>query len=267
VGGFDDRGEVVRYDTATKQIVPYLGGISATQIALSKDGQSMAYVSVVDRTLWVSRTNGTGKLQLTFPPRAAALPRWSPDGTKIAFMSAQAGKPWKIFIVSAQGGTPEEVRPQDTAEGDPGWSPDGNRLVFSRLPDNSTGSDIRILDLNTHNVSIIPGSSGWFSPRWFPDGRYIAAMDFARRSTKLLLYDFQTSKWSPWVDDPNGLAYPSWLPDGRSIQYASVSSGGTDEESRATYGGFPAHRQQTGDAFLLSAWDSQRSIQYIPDGE
>ena len=227
VGGFDDRGEVVRYDTANKQIVPYLGGISATQIALSKDGQRMAYVSVVDRTLWVSRTNGADKIQLTSAPRATALPRWSPDGTKVAFMSAKAGKPWKIFIVSAQGGTPEEVLPQDTAEGDPGWSPDGNQLVFSRLPDNSNGSDIRILDLTTRQVSIVPGSSGWFSPRWSPDGRYIAAMDFARRSTKLLLYDFQTGKWSPWVEDPDGIAYPSWLPDGRSIQYANVSSGGS----------------------------------------
>ncbi|HEV2172588.1 MAG TPA: hypothetical protein VGR71_03425, partial [Nitrospira sp.] len=57
--------------------------------------------------------------------------------------------------------------------------------------------------------------------------RYIAAMDFARRSTKLLLYDFQTGKWSQWVEDPDGIAYPSWLPDGRSIQYANVSSGGS----------------------------------------
>jgi len=83
----------------------------------------------------VSRVDGTGKLQLTYPPQQAALPRWSPDGTKIAFMSAQMGKPWKIFVVPAQGGTPEELLPQDAAEGDPVWSPDGSRLVFSRIPD------------------------------------------------------------------------------------------------------------------------------------
>jgi Tol biopolymer transport system component len=221
VGGFDDRGELVRYDMATKQVVPYLGGISAMQIALSKDGKWMAYVSLVDYTLWVSHVDGSGKLQLTYPPKRTALPRLSPDGTKVTFMSAEAGKPWKIFVVSAEGGTPEELLRQDTAEGDPGWSPDGTRLVFSRLPDNANTSDIRIMDLNTRQVSIIPDSAGLFSPRWSPDGRYIAAMDFTRNSTKLYLYDFQAGKWSQWVNDLGGIAYPSWTPDGRFVQYVS----------------------------------------------
>ncbi|HSC56516.1 MAG TPA: hypothetical protein VLC51_04905, partial [Nitrospira sp.] len=133
VGGFDNRGELERYDMAAKQLVPYLGGISATQVAFSKDEKWIAYISLVDNSLWVSRIDGTAKLQLTYPPNQAALPRWSPDGSKVSFMSAQPGKPWKIFVISGQGGTPEELLPQDTSESDPGWSPDGHRLVFSRL--------------------------------------------------------------------------------------------------------------------------------------
>jgi len=223
VGGLENRGELVKFDPITKQIVPYLGGISATQVAFSKDGTWMAYVSVVDYTLWVSRTDGSGKLQLTYPPNSTALPRWSPDGTKIAFMSAQVGKPWKIFTVSAQGGTPEELLPQDAAEGDPQWSPDGTRMVFSRIPDMANASDIRIIDLNTRQVSVVPGSAGLFSPRWSPDGHFLAGMDFARQSTKLSLYDFASGKWSEWVNDANSIEYPAWSPDSQFIYYASGS--------------------------------------------
>ena len=233
VGGYENRGELEKYDIAGKQVVPYLGGISATQVAFSKDEKWIAYVSLVDNTLWVSRIDGSGKLQLTYPPKGTALPSWSPDDTKVAFMSAQIGKPWKIFVVSAQGGTPEEVLPQDAAESDPGWSPDGNRLVFSRLPDTSNASDIRILDLNTRQVLVLPGSSGLFSPRWSPDGRYVAALDFARRSTKLYLYDFHTGKWSQWANDPNGISYPAWNSDGGFIQYAS---GTTPDYNRVKLG-------------------------------
>ena len=222
VGGLENRGELVKFDPVTKQIVPYLGGISATQVAFSKDGMWMAYVSVVDYTLWVSRTDGSGKLQLTYPPNSTALPRWSPDGTKIAFMSAQMGKPWKVFVVSAQGGTPEELLAQDSAEGDPSWSPDGTRMAFSRITDATNTSDIRIVDLNTRQVSVIPGSTGLFSPRWSPDGRFLAGMDFARQSTKLSLYDFATGKWLDWVNDPDGIGYPAWAPESGSIYYADI---------------------------------------------
>lgn len=213
----------MKFDPTIKQIVPYLGGISATQVAFSKDGNWIVYVSLVDYTLWVSRTDGSGKLQLTYPPNRTALPRWSPDGTKIAFMSAQVGKPWKIFTISAQGGTPEELLPQDAAEGDPIWSPDGSKMAFSRIPDTANASDIRIIDLNTHEVSVVQGSTGLFSPRWSPDGRFLAGMNFARRSTKLSLYEFATGKWSDWVSDPGGISYPGWAPDGHFLYYANIT--------------------------------------------
>jgi eukaryotic-like serine/threonine-protein kinase len=225
VGGIDNRGELVKFDPTINQIVPYLGGMSATQVTFSKDGKWIAYVSLVDYTLWISRVDGTGKLQLTYTPNQAALPRWSPDGTKIAFMSAQMGKPWKIFVVPAQGGTAEELLPQDTAEGDPNWSPDGGRLVFSRIPDTTNESDIRLMDLNTRQVSVIPGSTGLFSPRWSPDGRFLVGMNFARRSTQLYLYDFVKRTWTEWANDPGGISYPTWSSDGNFVHYANIFSG------------------------------------------
>ena len=225
VGGYNQKGELERYDAGSKQAVPYLGGISATQVAFSKDGKWIAYINVADNTLWIAKVDGSGKVQLTYPPKASALPRWSPDASKVAFISAELGKPWKAFVVSAQGGTPEELLPADTAEGDPGWSPDGSRILFSRLPDSTNSSDVRILDLATHQANVIPGSTGMFSPRWSPDGRYIAAMDFERNPKNLHVYDFKTGKWSDWVKDPDGIAYPSWTADGQAVIYGSSSPG------------------------------------------
>ncbi|PYQ39945.1 MAG: hypothetical protein DMG99_15085 [Acidobacteria bacterium] len=223
VGGYNQKGEIVRYDPASKQMVPYLGGISATQVAFSKDGKSIAYINVADDTLWTAKADGTSKVQLTYPPKRSALPRWSPDGSKIAFISAELGKPWKAFIISAQGGTSQELLPADTAESDPAWSPDGKRLVFSRLPDTANNSDIRILDLSTHQVSTFPDSTGMFSPRWSPDGRHLAALDFMRNSKVLHLFDFQSGKWSEWAKDPDGIGYPAWTTDGQSIVYVNRS--------------------------------------------
>jgi eukaryotic-like serine/threonine-protein kinase len=223
VGGYNQKGQIVRYDPASKQIVPYLGGISATHVAFSKDGKSIAYINVADDTLWTAKVDGTEKVQLTYPPKRSALPRWSPDGSKIAFISAELGRPWKAFIISAQGGTPQELLPSDTAESDPAWSPDGTRFVFSRLPDTANNSDIRILDLNTHQVSTFPDSTGMFSPRWSPDGRHLAALDFMRNSKVLHLFDFQSGKWSEWAKDPDGIGYPAWTTDGQSIVYVNRS--------------------------------------------
>ena len=49
-------------------------------------------------------------------------------------------------------------------------------------------------------------------------------MNFVRRSTKLSLYEFAAGKWSDWANDADGIAYPTWGPDGRSIYYAGVNA-------------------------------------------
>ena len=129
--GVQRRGELLRFDTKSKQFMPYLSGISADTVDFSKDGQWVTYVAVPDGTLWRSKTDGTEKLQLTFPPVTAYLPRWSPEGKRIAFQGLSTGKSWAMYIVSADGGDLHEIRPWP---GDPGWSPDGSSMVFSTAP-------------------------------------------------------------------------------------------------------------------------------------
>jgi Tol biopolymer transport system component len=176
IGGLP-RGQLARYDSRSQQFVPYLSGISAEGVDFSRDGAWVAYVAIPEGTLWRCKVDGSEQLQLSFPPMQAALPRWSPDGKRIAFMGA--AQTVKIYSVSPEGGSPEPMMPGEKNEWDPTWSPDGNWLAFwsvvSGKPDTSART-IRLLDLRTHQVSMLPGSQGLYSPRWSPDGRYIAAL-------------------------------------------------------------------------------------------
>jgi len=210
------RAELIRYDSKSQQFVPFLAGISAGELDYSRDGKWITYVSYPDDTLWRSRADGTDRLQLTYPPSATGLPRWSPDGTQIAYLDLRPGQPWKIFIIPSEGGSPREVLSETKTQTDPVWSPDGRTLIIGH--DACCDPVIRAVNLATYEVSVIPGSQGLFSPRWSPDGRYLAAMN--AQSTKLLLYDFKTQKWSDWTSDLIG--FPNWSRDGAYLYYDST---------------------------------------------
>ena len=128
--GEQRRGELVRFESKSGQFVPYLGGISAQDVDVSKDGQWVAYVSYPEGVLWRSRVDGSQRLQLTSLPMQASLPRWSPDGKRIAFSAVVPGGPDKIHVVAADGGRPEQLTAGNHYETDPNWSPDQNSLVF-----------------------------------------------------------------------------------------------------------------------------------------
>jgi len=210
------RAELVVYDSKSHQFVPFLSGISVGELDYSRDGKWITYVSYPDHTLWRSRADGTDRLQLTYPPVAAGLPRWSPDSTQIAYLDVRPGQPWKIFVIPSAGGTPHEVLSETRDQSDPIWSRDGKKLIVGQDPSGGP-TVIRSVDLTTREVSAIPGSEGLFSPRWSPDGRYLAAMN--AQSTKLLRYDFKTQNWSDWTNELIG--FPNWSHDGTYLYYDS----------------------------------------------
>src|SRR5262249_46265324 len=217
-GGWTARSEVVRYDAGSHQFVPFLGSISAAELNFSRNGEWVAYVSHPDSTLWRGRVEGSERLQLTSAPISALMPRWSPDGTQIAFVDEQAGPLWKIFLISAQGGAPQEILSENQYQMDPSWSPDGKQIAFGRVPwlkESDEKIAIQIFTINSKKVSIIPGSQNLFAPRWSPDGKYVAALSVDGK--KLFLYEFSAQKWSEWVNESGDIEHPEWSRDGKYI--------------------------------------------------
>ena len=221
--GVQSRGELVRYENRSRQFAPFLSGISAGEVDFSRDGKWVAYVSYPDRTLWRTRIDGSEKQRLTYQPVAAFLPRWSPDGNQIAYVDLQSGRPWKIFLISAQGGTPQALFAGNETFSDPNWSPDGNQICFGRSPyADATTKRIEVLDLKSKQISAIPGSENLYSPRWSPDGKYLLGL--SADSTKILLYDFKTQKWSNWITEAGAIGFPTWSRDGKYVYYDNTST-------------------------------------------
>jgi serine/threonine protein kinase/Tol biopolymer transport system component len=223
-------GELVRYDAKSGEFLPVLSGISAEFVSFSKDGQWVAYVTYPDGVLWRSKVDGSGRQPLSNAGMYAKLPRWSPDGKRIVFYGwdlegelqvdnriSTSGQPYKVYVVSRDGGVPEQLIPNDPdPQSDPNWSPDGDKIVFAGSVDTES-SVIRVLDLASHEISTLPESQEYYSPRWSPDGQHIAAL--SAKTDGIFLFDLRTRKWSELTQMSAG--FPSWSADGRHLYFFS----------------------------------------------
>ncbi|HXT61613.1 MAG TPA: hypothetical protein VN696_01120, partial [Pyrinomonadaceae bacterium] len=68
--------------------------------------------------------------QLTNDENSSASPRWSPDGEKLAFVSARDGED-QIWTIDVSSGALKKITSLSTGAGDPVWSPDGNSIAFT----------------------------------------------------------------------------------------------------------------------------------------
>ena len=189
----------------------------ASRVDFSHDGTWVAWTDN-DERLWRARAaDGSDKVQLTPSYLGVFMAHWSPDGKRLAIMARERGKVWKIYLADADGGKPEPLLNEDRNEADPGWSPDGTRLAFGREPDlmgKESGSHaIEIVNLKTLESETIPGSEGMFSPRWSPDGRWIAALSLNQKS--LMLYDVAQHRWKELAQ--TSAADPCWSADSKSL--------------------------------------------------
>jgi Tol biopolymer transport system component len=212
--GEQPRAELVRYDAKSGQFLPYLGGASITDVNFSSDGNWLAYVTYPDGTLWRSRVDGTQKLQLT-SAGGAFLPRWSPDGKQIVYAVGEADRPAHLSVISSDGGPARSLPIGEFSAVSPSWLPDGKSIVF--VDTNNTGPQtmVKTVDINTLHVTALPDSRHVFAPVASPDGHYLAGPSVDSR--KLLLFNFNTRKWSELLTMSIGRT--SWSQNSKYIYF------------------------------------------------
>ena len=109
----------------------------ADDVQISPDGQRIVYVRSTGDILTDAPKNSLWMVEVATGVQSpfasdASSPRWSPDGSRIAYLSSDAKGQSQVFVRSAEGGdAPSQVTRVATAPGAFAWSPDGRRLAFS----------------------------------------------------------------------------------------------------------------------------------------
>jgi len=220
--GSQSEYQLLRIDPKTSSKTAMLTESGATSIDFSLDGQWVVYAARESGTLWKSRLDGTGKLELTAKATGAFAPTWSPDEKQILFTGFLLDKQPRLYVVSSKGGTPKPVLPTGnkwaSMSGD--WKTDGRQIVMD-VQDTETSAEpsIRILDLETSELTELVGSQGMVEPRWSSDGRYIAALHPKKK--QVWLYDCLSKKWSV-LADANFPSALRWSPGGDALYFQDV---------------------------------------------
>jgi len=154
------------------------------------------------------------------------MPQWSPDSKKIVYSD------WtEIYLISADGGIPENLIPNPNQEVLPSWSPDGKSIAFSDYPRPGQFIGIKVLDLATRKISIMPGSQGIVGPAWSPDGKYMVAAGY--NPPRVVLYSASSGTWKVLrvSDRPSGNWV--WSNDSQSLYFDMPDAG--PEQVRGFY--------------------------------
>jgi Tol biopolymer transport system component len=121
--------------------------------------------------------DGSNPVRLTNDPGFAFAPRWSPDGTRIAFSSGRDGDE-EIYVMNADGSNVERLTQNPGSDHFPAWSPDGLRIAFTSdrdLDPEIDGRDIYVMNADGSNPIRLTDDPAYDTgPAWSPDGSRIA---------------------------------------------------------------------------------------------
>lgn len=201
-------------------------------VRISPDGQHVVYyVQRVDRktekkysNLWVASARGGESRQFTFGDQNDTSPRWSPDGSTIAFLSNRGDKekPAQVYLIPFDGGEARKLTNIKGQINNLAWSPDGKKLLLSvRKADPETLE--REQDEQKKKLGVV---SRRYDRVFFKlDG--VGYLPLER--THIWVVDVSTGKSRQLTDHAvYDELFPAWSPDGRWIAFTSNRSENPD---------------------------------------
>ncbi|RWR01153.1 translocation protein TolB [[Pantoea] beijingensis] len=173
--------------------------------------------------LRVSDYDGYNQFVVHRSPQPLMSPAWSPDGSKLAYVTFESGRS-ALVIQTLSNGAIKQVASFPRHNGAPSFSPDGSKLAFAL---SKTGSlNLYVMDLASGQIrQVTDGRSNNTEPTWFPDSQNLAyTSDQAGRPQ---IYKVSSSGGAPqrltWEGSQNQDSDVST--DGKSLVMVSTNGG------------------------------------------
>jgi Tol biopolymer transport system component len=188
----------------------------------SPDGRMIAFDSdrEGERAVYIADAEGRNVRRVS-GEGFAAVPSWSPDGRRLAFVRAEPGRPkvWNLWTVDLASG--DTVRLTSHPYGQPwgaAWFPDGKRIAYSH----EDRLIVRTLDGSAEQIYPSPRKGQLLrTPAVSPDGRRVIFQVYKDGGWML---DLEDATMTRILTDPTAEEF-SWSPDGHRVAYHSRKSG------------------------------------------
>ncbi|MGH9716583.1 MAG: LpqB family beta-propeller domain-containing protein [Candidatus Acidiferrales bacterium] len=225
--------------------VPALGGtprrviLNAADPTWSPDGHSLAYLNIADGAVWISGVSGENAREVTHPlPGGFDLgtqPRFSPDGTRIAFSArTSSGGPYgELAVADLNSGRTSQLTHDNALALSPAWSADGRYIYFA----SSRGGTINIWKISATGgkpEQITAGEGDDADLDVSADGKRIV-FGTLRQKIGIARLDLQVKPGQDSVkaltSDPARNQFgPAYSPDGAHLAFFSNLKGAEHEE-------------------------------------
>ena len=179
------------------------GGDDVAYVVWSIDKDENEY----RQSIWIAKTDGSEPPRRFTTGKNDSQPRWSPDGTRLAFVSKRGDDEKahrQLYVMPAGGGEPQCLTDLKDDAGEPAWSPDGTQIAFSaRVPDEAyeEEDDKKRAPRRFKRLQFKLDSVGWTGDR--RRHIFVVPADGSGEAKQLTDGDFEDSQ-------------PTWTPDGRA---------------------------------------------------